>query len=242
MFMSELRQRLYRSYGSTMVELAPNQMEMGQLLRQFERQFGRHLPAPGAALDIGCGEGQFVLFLTRRGWDATGVDISEEEVAIAHANGVEGVSQGEFAPTLAQHRDYFQLITAFNVLEHLDRGELLATMDGVVRALQPGGRFIAMVPNAKGLFGSNVRYADLTHELSFTPRSVQQICAVTGLRLVTIFENGPIPHGIISSGRWLLWQMIRGGLLVARLAEGADASWPIFTQDLLFVAERPTAR
>ena len=233
------RARIYPAYRSTTVDSGPKRMATNRLLAQYEHQFGRYLPEPGPALDIGCGQGEFVLFLTRRGWEACGVDVSDEQVAIAHANGVNSVRQGDFAAALSEHRDYYQLITAFNVLEHLDRDELLATMDDAVAALRPGGRFMAMVPNAKGLFGSNVRYADLTHELSFTPISVQQLCSVVGLRLITIFENGPIPHGVRSAVRWLVWQVIRGCLVVARLAEGADTSWPVFTQDLVFVAKRP---
>jgi hypothetical protein len=142
---------------------------------------------------------------------------------------------------LRDRPDHYRLITAFNILEHLTRQELLEAMDLVAAALQPGGRFIAMVPNAKGLFGAHVRYADLTHELSFTPISVNQLCSITGLELTAIIENGPIRHGLPSTIRWLVWQLIRRLLMIARLAEGADRSWPVFTQDLLFVADRPAA-
>jgi len=35
---------------------------------------------PGAALDLGCGEGRNLLYLAEKGWTATGVDISEVAV------------------------------------------------------------------------------------------------------------------------------------------------------------------
>ena len=106
-----------------------------------------------------------------------------------------------------------------------------------------GGSLIAVVPNAKGLFGAHVRFADITHELSFAPRSVSQICAVTSLELTAVVEHGPLVHGVVSAMRWAAWQVIRSAMLAARLAaEGADWRWPVFTQDLVFVARKPLPR
>src|ERR1700692_4663320 len=36
--------------------------------------------APGRALDVGCGEGADAIWLARRGWTVTGIDISEVAV------------------------------------------------------------------------------------------------------------------------------------------------------------------
>ena len=38
---------------------------------------------PGRALDIGMGEGRNSLFLARRGWDVTGVDVSDKGIGVA---------------------------------------------------------------------------------------------------------------------------------------------------------------
>ena len=48
------------------------------------------LPGPeaGPVLDIGCGQGALVRLLLNDGYDAAGVDISPEQVAIAHAVGL----------------------------------------------------------------------------------------------------------------------------------------------------------
>lgn len=42
-----------------------------------------HTLRPGSALDLGCGEGRNLLYLTERGWTVTGVDLSE--VAVGQA-------------------------------------------------------------------------------------------------------------------------------------------------------------
>jgi SAM-dependent methyltransferase len=43
--------------------------------------------APGRALDVGCGEGADAIWLARRGWTVTGIDISEVAVRRARAAG-----------------------------------------------------------------------------------------------------------------------------------------------------------
>ena len=53
----------------------------------------------------------------------------------------------------------------------------------------------------------------------------------------TIKECGPIPHGFISTIRWVIWQAIRGLILLAMLAEKADWKYRIYTTDMRFLLE-----
>ncbi len=41
---------------------------------------------PGAALDVGMGQGRNTLYLAKTGWNATGFDISEKGISVARAN------------------------------------------------------------------------------------------------------------------------------------------------------------
>ena len=210
--------------------------------RNYIQRFRSKLPADRTApiLDVGCGSGTFLSTLASLGYTSIeGVDTSPSQVAAAHARGIAGAVLGSATDFVTTRPNRYALITAFSVLEHQTRPELFALLDAVRSALVPGGHFIALVPNAKGLFGAHVRYADITHELSFTPTSVLQICAATGLDCTAIEEHGPLVHGMASGLRWMLWQVIRGGLTVARLAEGGDWRHRVFTQDLVFVARKP---
>ena len=235
--------RVYRSYAET----APGERRDDAAFRAMQRvhylrRYGAFLPKDTGSpiLDIGCGAGGFLAVLQSRGYSQLeGVDLSPSQVRAAAARGLAGVTLGSAADYLKARPGRYALVTAFSVLEHQTRAELFDLLDAIRDALRPGGCFIAMVPNAKGLFGAHVRFADITHELSFAPTSVLQICAVAGLDVVALREHGPVVHGPISAIRWVLWQAIRGGLLLARLAEGADWRFPVFTQDLIFVARKP---
>lgn len=244
--MEPWKERVYASYTGLAVDSGPEQRQArwARERRQYIRRFRRFLPPDAHApiLEIGCGSGTFLDALRFLGYSRVeGIDVSPGQVAAAHARGVSSVTLAAATEYLRARPAAYAAIAAFNVLEHQTRGELFELLDAVVAALMPGGCLIAVVPNAKGLFGAHVRFGDITHELSFTPSSVHQVCGVAGLECTTIVEQGPVVHGVVSALRWVVWQSIRGALLVARVAEGGDWRWPVFTQDLAFVARKPTA-
>jgi len=97
-----------------------------------------------------------------------------------------------------------------------------------------------VVPNSKSPFGARVRYGDITHEQSFTPKSIVQICAIVGLEPMAILERGPVVHGVKSALRWMTWQIMRGFIFAYLVAESADYGWRVYTQDMRVVARRPS--
>lgn len=210
--------------------------------RQFLQRYGRFLPTNTTApvLDIGCGSGGVLEALASVGYTRPeGVDLSPGQVRAAAARGLTGVTLAPAVDYLRSRPDHYAMITAFSVLEHQTRAELFDLLDAIRDSLIAGGSLIAVVPNAKGLFGAHVRFSDITHELSFSPSSVRQICNVVGLELTDVLEHGPLVHGAVSAARWACWQIVRSALLAARVAEGGDWRCPVFTQDLVFVAHKP---
>jgi SAM-dependent methyltransferase len=49
---------------------------------------GEHRLPPGRALDLGCGAGRNTLYLVRRGWDATGIDMVSRAIDKARSKAV----------------------------------------------------------------------------------------------------------------------------------------------------------
>lgn len=91
-----------------------------------------------AALDLACGAGGTVLWLARRGWQATGVDVSDAALALASgaasalalADGVRflRVDLDEWRPPVAA----FDCVTCFYFLDR-------ALWPGLGAAVRPGG-------------------------------------------------------------------------------------------------------
>lgn len=188
-------------------------------------------------LDIACGSGTFLYFLKQKGYkNITGIDISPQQVALAKqvCDDVREVDVKEF---LASGSAY-DLITIFSFIEHLSRDEAMNLMDEVYKSLSPGGRIILITPNADSPFASHMRYGDITHEIIYNQSSLSSLLRACGFQNCKAFETGPVPHGIISSIRWILWKMICSILKFYRLVEGGSAKNWIFTTEFIMVAEK----
>jgi predicted TPR repeat methyltransferase len=102
-------------------------------------------------LDLGCGRGELVGALAERGVRAEGVDADSSMVNTAQANGWP-VVQGDLVGHLrAQPDASLDVVTAFQVIEHLPIGVLVAVLDESHRVLRPGGALIVETPNPTSL-------------------------------------------------------------------------------------------
>ena len=71
---------------------------------------------------------------------------------------------GRAALDLAQWADgSFDLVVAFDVLEHVPPAEALAFLRALLRVLRPGGCVLLRFPNADSPFGLAHQNADVTH-------------------------------------------------------------------------------
>lgn len=97
----------------------------------------------GKMLDIGCGVGDFLVYLQKQGWEVQGVEPSEAAKKIAETRlGFLPKSPLEYASFPDQS---FDVITMWHVLEHVD--DLHFQTSELVRLLKPGGRLIIALPN-----------------------------------------------------------------------------------------------
>jgi 2-polyprenyl-3-methyl-5-hydroxy-6-metoxy-1,4-benzoquinol methylase len=189
--------------------------------------------------DIGCGSGQLVRCMLADGYDAKGIDVSPEQVALAHRDGLVQVEAGDYLSLLEDRPGQLAAVTATDLLEHLTKTEVMATFDAVTTALRPGGRFIVRVPNAVSPFGGHIRYGDFTHETWFTERSLRQLALAAGLEPVSVTGCPPPVHGPASALRAAVWKPVSGLFKLMLAAETGAVRGHIVTQNLTFAARRP---
>jgi SAM-dependent methyltransferase len=240
---TDYRRRIYDRYVSEYVahnyRIGP--AAMAEHARVFRWRLGGLLPErrDSRILDIGCGNGAFLHFLRGAGYtNLLGVDVSEEQLAVAAGMGLPVRHGDAFEFLRAAEPGSYDLISAFDLIEHFRKEEILEFMDLAGAALAPGGRILLQTPNAHSLFGARLRYADFTHEVGLTPLSLTTALRVTGFRDVRVLPAGPVPHGPASAVRYAAWAGIVAGLKLLQLIETGSTGEGVFTQVMIATAVR----
>ena len=165
-------------------------------------------PAPGLAgadlLDIGFGRGELLDWARDQGARTTGIEVIPELVDNARAR------RHHVLSALDTCSEPFDVITAIDVLEHLDIAQLVEMLEAVARLLKPEGIFIARFPNGLSPFARPYQYGDLTHRRFLTPDSLRQAAEPAGLRLVKSVNYRPRGHGLSRLKRNLAYLMRDG--------------------------------
>ena len=123
-----------------------------RILESFVREIVAALDLQGRApriLDVGCGTGANLEMLAQFG-DAEGVDVSEDALAFCRARGLTRVTHGA-AERLPYADDSFDLVTALDVVEHLD--DDASGLCEMRRVLRRNGRALLFVPAFMWLWG-----------------------------------------------------------------------------------------
>ncbi|HUS10196.1 MAG TPA: methyltransferase domain-containing protein [Pyrinomonadaceae bacterium] len=239
---ASVRDRLYGQYRSNQTALKPDD-ERRQRAPYLRRLIKRHFPRDrnSRILDLGCGSGTLLYFLREAGYTfLCGVDNSTEQIEQARMLGFSEVRQEDVFNFLSSAPSAsFDVVAAFDIIEHLTKSELLLFADEIHRTLAPGGLWIIHAPNAEGFLGSRIRYSDLTHEQAFTPASIEQLGRAAGFRSSECFEDAPIAHGLKSVARLLVWKIARAFIRLYFVAETGDTGrTAIFSQNVLALVRK----
>ena len=181
--MSQAVKKYYDDHATQEWERLDNircKIEFASTLHLIEKYF----PKQGRICDIGGGPGRYTIELARRGYQATLLDISEEEIKLAGSRLDELGLQAEFIVGDACHLNQFALGLfdaallmgpMYHVIDSQDRHRILIQLKGI---LKPNGIAIIAYLNSWGLIRTGIvdfphwykeksKLSSLLYELTF---------------------------------------------------------------------------
>jgi SAM-dependent methyltransferase len=163
-----------------------------RLIQWHHRKAISYLSASGAlaganVLDVGCHTGFFVRELRNRGVEASGIDQNETAVSFGRrAYELEGNISTASLVDLKHAGKLFKIVTAFEVLEHVEQPVLL--LDQMLDVLEPHGNLIISVPNRNMCWRPPLDYPP--HHLSrFSPRSIREMVCGRSMEILLHVEQ-----------------------------------------------------
>jgi SAM-dependent methyltransferase len=170
---------------------------------------------------------------------AQGVDIDEEAVGYCHERGLLDVRLGA-ADTLPFDGASFDLVTALDVLEHLDDDS--AALREIGRVLRPGGQLLITVPAHRFMWGDQDEVNQ--HKRRYVAAEVHDRLTATGFQVLRLSYMNAFLFPPIAAIRLLrrLEHRLRPGT-----TQKSDFRYPAprplnFLLALIFGAEAPIVR
>lgn len=145
----------------------------------------RGAPLAGAnVLELGFGNGGFLGFASDKGAKVAGTELIPEAVRLAEGAGVR-VYRPDLSDAVEECPGTFDVVVAFDVLEHLTRDEIRRLFDRLEILLRPGGVILARFPNGASPLGCISQNADLTHKEPLSAPLVMQLLLGKPWRLLS---------------------------------------------------------
>lgn len=124
----------------------------------------RKYPAGSVAVDLGCGRGEWLYKMRRLGMRAIGVDTNADMVAASVKNGEEAYEGDAIAYLESLEDNSISVVSAFQVIEHLSKGQVAKLVKEAYRVLKPAGVLLLETPNICNVeVGACAFHIDPTH-------------------------------------------------------------------------------
>jgi 2-polyprenyl-3-methyl-5-hydroxy-6-metoxy-1,4-benzoquinol methylase len=201
---SEIKRRYGESHGQDYLayELANEKAFLDLALlaledSNFEEIEKTLLPCDKArVLDVGCATGSLLAALRQKGWEATGVEISEPQAEYGRLKRNLDLRNGSLEE-IHFPGGYFNVVIASHLIEHLnDPASFIAE---VYRVLASGGYFFVTTPNISGmqarLFGNRWRSAIFDHLYLFSVKTLTRLLSGKGFTVEKISTWGGLAKG-----------------------------------------------
>jgi SAM-dependent methyltransferase len=185
---------------------------------------------PGTLLDIGCGDGEFLVLCRDAGWSGSGIELSKRAAMRAAQKSVTVLSPHMLEG--GEGAQHFDVVTLINVLETV--ADPVIMLRQAVTLLAPGGLVIVRATN--GVFHLSMRsparwigsqYDQAFHWYLYSARALTVLMEGAGLTVVSLRNSkpsrGPLSpvHPWFSQLKWtisrlVLWPLSQGLYYVTR--------------------------
>lgn len=211
-------------------------------LRQQLDFFYRQLPPdPGLLLDVGCGNGVFLLRAKAAGWNVVGLEPDPRAAAQVKRSGLD-VHQG--ALNTFNEPGSFDVITSSHVIEHVHDPKVF--LEQLFRLLRGGGKLWLATPNVNSMghrhFGKAWRGLEPPRHLTiFSVAALQSMLALAGFVDIQFHHRGRGASYILRASRELAKrENVDVGMLPIGLVDLLASLDPKAGEELIVTACKPS--
>lgn len=149
-----------------------------------------------AAIDLGCGRGEWLELLKDSGFDPHGIDLDEQMLAACHENGL-SVEKGDAIAYLEKLPDEScAVVSGFHIAEHLPFSQLQILVYEALRVLKSGGLLILETPNPENIKVSSLSFhLDPTHHNPLPPALLAflpEYCGFERVKVIRLQESAEL--------------------------------------------------
>jgi len=140
-------------------------------------------------IDLGIGHGHLLQFFLENGFlNIFGVEIDPILYAEAKKRFGNAINliEDDAMNYLAKMGKSFDIITAFDIIEHFTFNDAVRLATLARQALKEGGAFIVRTPNMANILGCYSRYMDVTHLFGYTEFSLKQLLLASGFEHIEL--------------------------------------------------------
>lgn len=164
----ELFEKIYEKPGAVWTRTEPPQ----ELIKLIEN--GKIKPCK--AIDIGCGEGFYSIYLASKGFEVTGIDLSERAIQYARENVASRGVNVRFVvmdiANLEQLKEKFGFALEWGLLHCIEPAKWRKYVEDVVNLLSKGGKYLSMCFNIEspdfGGPGKRVKISSIGNKLYYS--------------------------------------------------------------------------
>ncbi len=212
---------LRKIYQSRFAGKSAHRMKVWAVLWSY---FSRWIRPDATVLDLGCGWCEFINAVQCE--QKYAMDLNPD--AAHHANSDVHVLQQDCSSAWSVPADSIDVVFTSNFLEHLPTKEAVErTLEQALRALKPGGRFIAMGPNIKFIPGAYWDFFD--HYVALTELSLSEVLKKCGFA-VEFCRARFLPYTMSDGIEYPIWML--------RLYLMTPALWRLGGKQFLIVARK----